>query len=174
MAAGAASVSRPSTLAAASCAFTATLVVVEATERTRVDGVTVTGEEVSVDAGEDSPLDRLTVSRVRGAEAGELEPAEVVPKLVVTDGVPEGAWGVVVDVATFVALNSFVGVVFTVVAGAPDATRCDREGLVGAATRCRGRELSVKTRTSNNRGLDHISSCEPRGMNRRSAMVIED
>jgi len=39
---------------------------------------------------------------------------------------------------------------------------------------CSGREFSVKTRTSNNNGLDHINRCELRRVNRRRDMVIED
>jgi len=45
--------------------------------------------------------------------------------------------------------------------------------LVVLVEGCRGRELRVKTSTSKSRGLDHISRCEVRRVNRR-AMVIED
>jgi hypothetical protein len=38
---------------------------------------------------------------------------------------------------------------------------------------CSGCEFKVKTRTNNSRGLDHISRCELRRVNRRRAMVIE-
>jgi hypothetical protein len=37
-----------------------------------------------------------------------------------------------------------------------------------------GREFNVNTRTSNSSGLDHISRCELRIVNRRRVMVIED
>ncbi len=117
MAAGAASVSRPSTLATASCPFTAALVVVESTERTSVDGVTVTGDVTRVDVG--------------GALAGDVERVDDVLGVVVTG---DGAGSAVVAcfVVTAVALITVVRVVCKVVAGVPDATRCECEGIVAA------------------------------------------
>jgi hypothetical protein len=117
MAAGAASVRRPSTLATAPCPFAAALVVVESTERTSVDGVIVTGVATRVDVG--------------GALAGEVERVDDVLGDVVT-GDGAGVAGVACFVVAAVALITVVRVVCKVVAGVPDATRCEREGIVAA------------------------------------------
>ena len=87
---------------------------------------------------------------------------------------------VVVDVAGLVVVGALVVVVTSVVVvamvvrGTVLVVVLTRDVvLVVPVEGCRGRELRVKTSTSKSRGLDHISRCEVRRVNRR-AMVIED
>ena len=163
MAAGAASVNRPSTPAATSRTLSATLVVVESAERASVEVVTFTVVTVVV-----GPVDAPPAAT--GERGGE----------VVAVTVPGGDVGAVVVLV--VGLVVLVVVVVVVVGGsvvldvaeAPEWFRPGAGGVVGDVVRCSGRELRVKTSTRSNRGLDHISSCEPRSVNRRDAMVIED
>ena len=167
MAAGAASVNRPSTPAATSRTLSATLVVVESAERASVEVVTFTVVTVVVGPVEAPPA-------ATGERGGE----------VVAVTVPGGDVGavVVLVVGLVVLVVGLVVVVVVVVGGsvvldvaeAPEWFRPGAGGVVGDVVRCSGRELRVKTSTRSNRGLDHISSCEPRSVNRRDAMVIED
>ena len=162
MAAGAASVNRPSTLAATSPTLTATLVVVESTERASVEVVTLTAVTVVVGAFEvpRAPTARRERDVVVVTGAGGVAGAVVV---------------VLVRAVVLVRLVVVAGVsVVLVVVEAPEWIRPGAGGLVGDVVRCSGRELRVKTSTRSSRGLDHISSCEPRSVNRRDAMVIED
>ena len=79
-----------------------------------------------------------------------------------------------VVVGALVVVVTSVVVVGIVVRGAVLVVVLTRDVvLVVPVEGCRGRELRVKTSTSKSRGLDHISRCEVRRVNRR-AMVIED
>ena len=79
-----------------------------------------------------------------------------------------------VVVGALVVVVTSVVVVGIVVRGAVLVVVLTRDVvLVVLVEGCRGRELRVKTSTSKSRGLDHISRCEVRRVNRR-AMVIED
>ena len=157
MAAGAASVNRPSTLAATSRTLTATLVVVESTERASVEVVTFTVVTVVVGAFEAPPAPTGERGREVVAVTGAGGDAGTVVVVLVVGLVVAVGGSVVLDEATV-----------------PEWMRPGAGGVVDDAVRCSGRELRVKTSTRSNRGLDHISSCEPRSVNRRDAMVIED
>jgi len=84
------------------------------------------------------------------------------------------AGGVVDDLIVVVV------VVVVVVAGTILSLLDDVDVVVGNvdvtddAGVCSGREFRVNTKTRSRSGLDHISRCELRRVNRRRAMVIED
>jgi len=151
MAAGSVSVNWPATFAVASRTVTATLVVVESTERGGAASVVV-----------------VPVTCAAFVVVGELD---VPPSLVVD--CCRSTRGAIVVVTAVGVVELVVDVVLDAVPGAREPAGCEVVG-VGESTGCRGRELSVKTSTNNSRGLDHISSWELRSVIRRDAMVIEE
>jgi hypothetical protein len=78
---------------------------------------------------------------------------------------------VVVFVVVFVVVDAGRGRLVEVVFGT--VLEVDVVVVDNVVVECSGREFKVKTSTSNSRGLDHISRCELRGVNRRRVMVIE-
>jgi hypothetical protein len=153
-ASGESSVRRPARFSALAGSIATTFVVVELEELVRGTPILVASSEADVVVL--GVLDFVTVVLVVVEFEGFATLVDVVVDVVVVAGRRRGVVVVVVvEAVCEAAFERDVVVSGNVVVG------------------CSGREFKVKTRTNNSRGLDHISRCELRRVNRRRAMVIE-
>jgi len=153
MASGESSVRRPARISALAGSLTATLVVVELEEFTCGTLIVVASTVLGV------------------VVFGVVVLGDTTLVVVVFEEIATLVVVVAVFVVVFVVVDAGRGRLVVVVFGA--VLEVDVVIADNVVVECSGREFKVKTRTSNSRGLDHISRCELRRVNRRRVMVIE-